>query len=1475
MRRKDSSSTGEDDASVKSVESVGKQEKSDSRRSESQAKETRERLRKTSSSDLQVEGKASRLKSIKEEQKTAESAKSPKEKPEEKTSVEKDTRQRKTSGEKQPTVKSGKQIRQSTDVEPQRRKPGDGSLELKSAHESKELEVAPTDRRDSKKRADEPEHKREGSDRKSSEVLRRREESSRKKDPVDSKKETSERRKDEFENRKENVDKRSDYPETRNERGSSESLRSKDGLDRRKEDRKRSEDTIKRKRDDFERNEPFNERGNRDRGHNKDRFYSSRARPHLGGKVSLRGHPKSYSHSRTDRKGTQRRTSQRTRKDSRDYAEDDMGKNVSAGEKSQVTERGEEMRQSDGDRRRRGHFDDSRSFVDKRAERQSREDIPYRGSGRFPPRTTQERPGADRGADRGRDKPVKVRSGGFGVPTPKQPEQTKEDPLKDKSEESSKTKGEPRVGGEAKPFVSSSSTGSSKTEEKEAKTSDTVQSMESRKVDQRSKTEQRKDEERSHFTPPASNAWDNGGVKETSKATKSDHDERQTSERQVSAAETKDGSRTVSMGAAKDTRRDRKTSGRVGFDRQGTGKRDTAAERERVESRNEGKPSSVKDSKISEQDAKVGERNERTELKSTTRREQDSKGSRGFPRGDFRGSKTGEKLARTEAIYESRRNERRDRTGARDDSRRERESKTDERRSRVEPRGESRREQESRSDERRYRSAPRDDSRRDQGFKSDEQRGRMEPRGESGKEQESETDDRRDRTERRDNLRRGQESKGEERGNRSEPQREFHQQHDSKTEERDRTEPPRESRRNQESKAEDRNDKTERGESRGEFAATSKLEERFTIGSTTSESQGMSRGRYVELRRGNRRGGRGPRGSRGRGRGRQYGSGRIPGRSSTASKDEEDDDSDDSGKYHSAYSSVDDGSDDSDAEELSKQDDAYKDGHSGRTQPFGRGTRQPSGATRPRGRGRGSSPKSSRPSRKLAERPPRFQKQEQSRGASRGRGGRGQQSEFSISPKENWDDNKGSGKSSEKRKELEEGPLPKKRPPRDLQDSPLSGEGGAAGLKNRKSARSGQSNKKSSFLAKKQQEVVEGARKGSSRSSAGPKSTFPAALTHGRSERRGKNDSAPDLDEIPEPPKKNPRRLEPPKMGIDHIDLSNIASFIDIDDIVQPASEPEPASPQSGFVEVKSKRTQKEQRERAREEEERKRRETEKMMADALLKPKTHKSTNLNKSHQTSKPPRFARNNATSNQMTSVTRVNTPPGTVPPAVESPESSMVSGIPLGSSEQKQASTLMVEKLAPPPPPPMFNAWTKPLSITPAKPQMVSVEVSAAMQPDPLAVGSGKPMRPSGTQPKAEEPELKIQVTLPDTFQSMPTERNMEAQTTGNSDGLVEDSEVKKRVDSDISPNKKTDIKNSVRTTESTMNNEKNSSVNEKRHGGNKFPRPPRFEKATSVKRNVDGRKPKADVKEHSNETKPQRSAGDVEKVSKEVMDFYRI
>ncbi|CAB4008055.1 Hypothetical predicted protein [Paramuricea clavata] len=1562
MRRKDSGSIGDDDgSSVKSVESVGKEEKKVPE-NKNQTNKPRE-LRKTSSSDLQEERKSPALKTNDGERINHQE----KDKIERKSAVTKDAKE--TSIEKSKVV---------------------GDFTMQKHGENREAAKVPTgDGKDIKKHVEDKEKRPE---RKSSESRPRSDEAFRKKilsetdelhDNADS------------ESKKENLDKRGSRLSSKSDRGSSESVRSRDSIEKRKEDRRRPED-IKRKREDFERNEqPLNEQGNR--APNRDRLFSGRGRGTLGGKSHLRGHPKSYSHGRIDRTTTQRRT--RTRNDSKDYADDEI-KTVASEEKGRVNEKTEERhwvggdrrepgndrsvrRQNDGNRRqpdsdrqqrdddRRQQDDSQRSNTEKRhrdgdrrnverekrepdddkqqqtgdrrrkenpesrfydsgrrnerntRERDTRDDRSYKGSGRLPyrPQTSGEPLGR---AERFRDK-TKNR-GGFGVP-PQPKEQQKKNENEEKSKDESNS---------AKTKPISSTTESKKSDENETgsfkgKTSESV------------------------FVPPRTENWDVADSQDT--IAKEVKTEGTLAPIQKTAAEVKTEKPTTTEGFSGDKKPTEKevlekpTDGKKQQNNKGdkvpttaptkndqyeskTGERRerTVPNKER-EQQNFSKSDSG-DTKVEKYESKKGERRER--IVPNKEREQQN-----FSKSDLGDTKV-EKRRETEIYRDGRHRQDDRRPRPRDETRREQPKRNDERKapvksgaenwdseinSRAEERKDVQRENRDatrqsdrtqdhtdrrnnsysrdRKDQRDQRDQDKPDQRNrnernrtDQRERTDrrdrtDQRERMDRRDRTEQREGNdrrENTDRRDRTEQRERVDRRYRTEQSDRRDRTD-QRERIDRRD-RTEQSDRTDrrdkikpvsneklesnvdkPRKPGVKGEEQnkdihpnesipQKQDANRESERTEKQDEYLSSMKKQsDRFTVGTL---SPGGDRRRYNETRRGDassRRGSHGgTRGMRGRGRGRVISSGKPIGKGSAASKNDDENDSED---YHSAHSSVD--SDESDSEEVfDKQDDGRRDDKKP-TRSYYSSSRS-RGSYSSRGRGRGSS-QITRSPRKQPEKPPRFQRQE-ARSASRGRG---KSNRGGFSSKDNWDENISKNRDS---RNSDEGPLPKKRPP----DTSYSNEKDSDGsYRGRKAVRGGHSGNKNSFLAKKQQEVVEGSsRKGGGR--FGAKSTIPAALTtHGR---RAKNEPAPaDGDDNLEPPKKNPRRTEPQKVGIEHIDMSNIAGFIDIDDIAQPASEFEPASPQSDFVEVKSKRTQKEQRERAREEEERKRRELEKMMQDAMLKPKTNKSSLQNKQHSTSKPPRFARNTGVpSNVVSTLPEGNTLPSSVTP-VAIPENNTITALASANVEQKRVSPLMLEKPSSPPPPPMFNAWTKPLSITPAKPpNEASAELPRITQPDPLAVGSGKPQRASGAQPKAEEPGLQIQVTLPATFQlagqrdigSQNSESRMFSRVDETDGGEPNvNSSLKKTSDENIAEqteSKKTDGTQStgsntqkeeskmnthnVKTTESSVS-DKNSENNKRQPTGNnwKSSRPPRFEKSVPGKRNTDGRRLKADTKDN--------------------------
>ena len=1498
MRRKDSGSVGDDDgSSVKSVESVGNEEKKVS--AEIQINKPRD-LRKTSSSDLQEEGKSQSIQKN-EDEKTVHPEK---EKIERKSSATKDAKE---------IVEKPKNAKDLSRTESQ----------LKNREEGKEAGKVPTaGGRDIKKQVEDSGKRPE---RKSSESRPRNDEALRKK----SQSEESRNRND-YESKKENLERGGNRLGSKSERGSSESLRSRDSTEKRKEDRRRPED-IKRKREDFERNDaPLNERGNhapsRGRG-----LYSGRGRGTLGGKSYLRGHPKSYSNARTDRTAPQRRL----RNDSKDYTVTNDIKTVAAEEKGQVNERIEERLWADGDRRqgegnkrqpyserrqrddkrphddkqhfktektrrdgdkrygegekrereedkqqtgerRRNEYQDSRSYDNKRNERgtrDTRDDRSYKGSVR-----NQSKAPTDR-AERFRDK--SKNKGGFGVPPPKEQPKKSDNEEKSKDETSVvKTKSLPP----------------------------TTESKKSNDIETTSLNKERTNE--GSFVPPTTEDWD----VESKNATKDIKKESAAAPVQKIATETK----TEKPAATKDASADKKVSEKVEQEKPST----LVTDGKKQQGNKESKASSTIPSKGTVHESKSGESRDRIVPNKDSREQNKIRNPSKSDSGDIKTEKKhetesyGENRRKQDSKFDDRRNR------SREETRRE-PKRNDDRKASVRSSNENwdkeidstskvRKEPvgtQSGFDERRVQRENRDgygqsDKTQDRGGRYDntskvvvrkdrrDQRDKDRPdyRNRNERNDQRERTDRHDVTDQRDRPDRTDQRERVDRRDRTE-QRERPGRRDRsgqfvQTNQRDkpmpvgrekvesnenRPEKPRKPnvKENEQSKDIHQNESlpekqdakkiSERNEKQDENLNTMKRQpERFTMGTVSPASDRRRLPSYNDSRRGypsSRRGNRG--GLRGRGRG--LSSGKPLGKLSTTSKDDDDNDSDD---YHSAYSSVD--SDESDSEDNDRRKD-----YRGQSRSYSSSSRSRGGYSS-RGRGRGGSHLNRSP-RKPAETPPRFQRQAKSTGRGRGKGSRG-----GFSSRENWNDNVSKNKDG---RNSDEGPSPKKRPPDISYSKEKDSDGSSRG---RKTIRGGHSGNKSSFLAKKQQEAVEGSsRKGGGR--FGAKSTIPAALT--TQGRRAKNEPAPaDGEENLEPPKKNPRRTEPQKVGIDHIDLSNIAGFIDIDDIVQPANEFEPASPQSDFVEVKSKRMQKEQRERAREEEERKRREIDKMMQDAMAKPKTNKSGSQNKQH-TSKPPRFSRNSGLpANMVSNLSGGNTSPRGVTP-VASPENGAITALSSTNVDQKRASPLMLEKPSSPAPPPMFNAWTKPLSITPAKPPgEASVELSRIIQPDPLAVGSGKPQRASGAQLKAEEPELQIQLTLPDTFQAILGERDIDSQSSesrmfsrvnesdvGESRGAMKktsDENAVEKIDGkqadvvqSVRPNAhKEERKLNTQNVKSSEPSDKYSEHDKRQPTGNnwKSGRAPRFEKNVSGKRNTDGKKTKSDnnIKDINGEAKSQ-------------------
>lgn len=399
-------------------------------------------------------------------------------------------------------------------------------------------------------------------------------------------------------------------------------------------------------------------------------------------------------------------------------------------------------------------------------------------------------------------------------------------------------------------------------------------------------------------------------------------------------------------------------------------------------------------------------------------------------------------------------------------------------------------------------------------------------------------------------------------------------------------------------------------------------------------------------------------------------------------------------------------------------------------------------------------------SRREVERPPRFQKQQEreragfprgvSRGGNnegseirpgRGRGrGRGKREQLSKSASdspgipvtEDWDDEAGvsvkegnrssggkmqTGKESSSRKGFTSSRSSTDRTRRD------------------KSRESGDiqntSARREPFLVERQQAKAEG----SKFSGGEPRGPLPAARNGFSKDGNRRSDAhnslhSTGLDNINtgiSESNKAVRKQDAParKTDIQQFDLHNIAGVICIDDMTDDDSDI--SSTLSGFVEVTSRRSQKENKDRQREEEERKKK------SDEQNRQRSNQSGN--KKNQSSKPPRFSK------QHTPQANVqNKAAGVTGKSVSSALSEAVAGITntasnsnaSSASSTKRNSPVTVERPMSPAPPPVFNAWDKPLNIvTPAKPQSVAPQVTAVL-PDPLAVGSGKPSSSRATQ-----------------------------------------------------------------------------------------------------------------------------------------------
>ena len=397
-------------------------------------------------------------------------------------------------------------------------------------------------------------------------------------------------------------------------------------------------------------------------------------------------------------------------------------------------------------------------------------------------------------------------------------------------------------------------------------------------------------------------------------------------------------------------------------------------------------------------------------------------------------------------------------------------------------------------------------------------------------------------------------------------------------------------------------------------------------------------------------------------------------------------------------------------------------------------------------------------SRREVERPPRFQKQQERERASMARGvsrvdrqGEGRESAPGRGR------GRGRGRREQLPKDSSEGPgIPVTEDwDEDLGDTPKEGEssrGDKTGVRRESASRRGFSGPRSSsdrtrkdkgresggtrntssrrepFLVERQQAKVEGSKSGSGE----PRGPLPAARNGFSKDGNRRSDMqshshGTGLDSINTGVNENKvsRKQETPlrKTDIQQFDLHNIAGVICIDDMTDDDSDI--SSTLSGFVEVTSRRTQKENKDRQREEDERRKK------ADEQNRQRSNQAGN--KKNQSSKPPRFSKQHTP--QANTQTK---PPGVIGKAINTAVSEAVTGIPNTASNSNPSSASSTKRNSPvtverpvSPPPPVFNAWDKPLIVTPAKPPSATPLVTSLV-PDPLAVGSGKPSSTRPTQ-----------------------------------------------------------------------------------------------------------------------------------------------
>lgn len=489
------------------------------------------------------------------------------------------------------------------------------------------------------------------------------------------------------------------------------------------------------------------------------------------------------------------------------------------------------------------------------------------------------------------------------------------------------------------------------------------------------------------------------------------------------------------------------------------------------------------------------------------------------------------------------------------------------------------------------------------------------------------------------------------------------------------------------------------------------------------------------------------------------------------STDEElsDDDYDsDSSSYTTATSASEERKDDKPSD-VDKESDSTKAKESGTTfdksRASSRSTRSPirgKVSSRAGGRGAGGFGRS----RREVERPPRFQKQQErerasmarglshgvrpnegresgpGRGRGRGRGRREQLPKDSpeapgIPVTEDWDQEIGDT-------QKESGDKPggrRESAPRRGFSAPRSSTDRTRKDKNREPGGTrNTSSRREPFLVERQQAKVEGSKSASGE----PRAPLPAARNgfskdgNRRSDMQGHVYST-GLDSINTgvPENKVPRKQEPPvrKTDIQQFDLHNIAGVICIDDMTDDDSDI--SSTLSGFVEVTSRRTQKENKDRQRDEEEKRKK------IDEQNRQRGNQVGN--KKNQPSKPPRFSKQHTP--QATQANTQSKLPGVIgkvsstalSEASIGPSITGSNSNPSSANSTKRNSPVTVERPVSPPPPPVFNAWDKPLIVIPAKPPSTTPLVTSSI-PDPLAVGSGKPSSTRPVQPVSPDISL---------------------------------------------------------------------------------------------------------------------------------------